>query len=580
MSVTSQPTLQRPARSDAPPEAATGRRLAPVVVAVVPTAVVTLLIVLSHPRWLYTSDSTAQESIVRTWLDAGHGLTFVPRDCWALKVPLYLLVEQLPMPALDRLLTIVLVVNVITYLVLGRAVWKLAAGTTAGARWYEVCVPLLWLVSIGGGLSTNRMTPNYRNVELGLGFLMLALIAAYLGELGDRTASSATSVWARTIPRKLTLGLLSALLIGVLGFDDPYVTLLVAAPMMVAALAWYALRVRDQRLLHVAAVLAASFVVTGLLRAIAEAAGIRFDDNLPTLALAPSDLSWHLSLLPSSVNVLLGTGFWDSPPTAWLAQALVLVVAAVLLVVSAVLAWWGWRQQRFVVTFIAAHWPFVLAGFLVSWHTQDRSAGRYLVLAVFDLAVAAAIFLPRLRIRRPGASAALAGLLAVSTAAGLFYGTTTAIDRGRRPNPALLHQQAVVQAVERAVDEHGAVKGYAPFWSANITSYLVGRGTTAVELTCRQGVLRTRQWLSDTARLTRPAKAVFVIWDPVDLTGCPASVRDAQLGLPIADYPVTRPPVAGAPGGGATSVLVYASDIVTRVPDLDGRPSLEAATSG
>jgi hypothetical protein len=130
----------------------------------------------------------------------------------------------------------------------------------------------------------------------------------------------------------------------------------------------------------------------------------------------------------------------------------------------------------------------------------------------------------------------------------------------------------VAQADEATarIREHGAVKGYAPFWAANITTYLAGQGTTAAELVCRNGRLATREWLSDTARLTRPARAVFLIWDPQapSLAGCPASVRDAQLGAPLARYPV-RPATVPTPAGGVDAVLVYEPDIVARLGPAD-----------
>ena len=90
--------------------------------------------------------------------------------------------------------------------------------------------------------------------------------------------------------------------------------------------------------------------------------------------------------------------------------------------------------------------------------------------------------------------------------------------------------------------------------------------TTTVEIVCRNGRLSTREWLSDTARLTRPAQAVFLIWDPraVYLRGCSPAIRDAQLGPPLVTYHLT-PTVKEAPGGGVDSVLVYPADIEARL---------------
>lgn len=529
---------------------------------VVPVVVVAVLLALHHPRVIYTSDSTAQQSIVRTWLDVGHGTTFVPRDTWALKVPLYLLLENLPLQPLDRMLAAVLVLNALTFLMFGWAARKLAATGPAQVRWYEVTIPVAWLAALGGGIGSNRLLTNYRNIELGLCFVILAVTAGYLA--ASRPARLGND------PRSLVLGAGSALLLGVLWFDDPYIELLMAAPLAVAATGWFLIRERDRRFLLVSAVMVGSFVVTALLRVVAGWFGIEFADAGRTLAVSPADLSRHLDLLLPGTDKLLGIDRWDGKFSDLIAQGLVVAVVAAMLAASAGLAWHGWRQGRFVIMFLGAHWPLVIGGFLISWHTQDPSAGRYLVLAVCDLAVAAAVLLPELRIRRPGWAVALVALITVGAFFSFGTGAASAIDADRRPSAGLPHQQAVVRAVERAVDEHGAVKGYGPFWSANITSYLVGRGTTAAEIVCRNGRLGTRQWLSDTARLTRPARAVFLIWDPTatSLAGCPASVRDAQLGLPLATYPVA-PSSAPTPGGGINEVLVYVPDVETRLGPVD-----------
>jgi len=528
-----------------------------------PVVLVVLLLALHHPRTIYTSDSAAQQSIIRTWLDVGHGTTFVPRDTWALKVPLYLLLENLPLQPMDRLLIAVLVLNALTFLMLGWATRKLAGTENSQVRWYDVTVPLAWFAAIGGGIGSNRMLPNYRNIELGLCFVILALTAWYLAAPGAARPTADRRV--------LVLGAGAALLLAVIWFDDPYVQLLVAEPLALAALGWYWLRDRDRRLLIVAAVLLASFFLTVLLGVVAGWFGIEFADAGHTLAISPSDLARHLSLLPPGTDLLLGIDRWADHPAGLITQVLVVAVFTAMLVASAALTRRGWRERRFVLAFIGAHWPLVVAGFLVSWHTQDLGAGRYLVLAVCDVVVATAILLPDLRVRRPRPAAALVWVMAVGAAFSFGTGATSAISAASRPSAALPHQQAVVRAVERAVTEHGAVKGYAPFWSANITSYLVGLGTTAAEIICQNGRLGTRQWLSDTARLTRPAQTVFLIWDPqaTALAGCPAAVRDAQLGPPLATYWVT-PTAVPAPAGGVDSVLVYSPDIETRLRPADG----------
>jgi hypothetical protein len=536
-----------------------GSRPAWLAPALIPMAALVTLLTLRHSRTIYTSDSTAQQSLVRTWLDVGHGLAYVPQDTWALKVPLYLVLENLPLSPMHRLLAAVLALNALTFLILGWATWRLARNWRSGVRWYEVTVPLAWLATLGGGVGSNRMLPNYRNIELGLYVALLALLAIYLSDRRPAGQTVSRGRWLR-----LATG--GALAMAMLWFDDPYFWLLAGAPLLVAALGWWVVRERDPRLLHIAAVTAASFVLSAGLRAIGELFGLRYAGPDHTLAVSPSDLIDRLALLLPSTKLLLGVDRWGGGATTTLTQTLVILVVTAMLVATTALAWQGWREGRFVLVFLGLHWPLVVGGFLVSWYTQDLSAGRYLVLAICDLAVATAVLLPDLRARRPGVAGGLTVLIAIGAVLNLGTGASWAIDAAGRPSAELPHQRAVVRAVQQAAEDHGAVKGYAPFWSANITSYLAGTGTTATEIICRDGRLGTRNWLTDSARLHRPAQRVFLIWDPKEpgMVGCPASVRDTQLGPPIATYPVAPAPVP-SPGGGIIAVLVYAPDIEARL---------------
>ena len=92
------------------------------------------------------------------------------------------------------------------------------------------------------------------------------------------------------------------------------------------------------------------------------------------------------------------------------------------------------------------------------------------------------------------------------------------------------------------------------------------------ELRCRRGSLLTRSWLSDTARLTRPATRTFVIWDPAyyGSRGCTPATRDRQLG---------RPSSTRALAGG-TEVLVFPGDLARLVGGDDGSAPVDAPGPG
>jgi hypothetical protein len=511
-----------------------------------PVVTVAALCVLRHPRVVYTSDSTAQQSIVRTWFDVGHGTTHVPPDTWALKVPFYLVLESLPLSPPDKLLAAVLVLNVLTFVLAGLGAVLLAPR----ARWYELAVPLTWLAALGGGIGSNRMLANYRNIELGLCLLLLGLLAAYLRRPGR------TLPWWGWPP--------VAVLLAVFWFDDPYFMVLVAIPLAALAVLWFWFRDRDRRLPVLAGVLAASVALLPVVQWLAGLGGIAIDQ---AGQLEPDLLTvWHrdLGAMLDGAAIQFGVERWDLPAWRLAAQVLALAGLLAMLAASTALAVHGWRARSLVPFFVGLHWPIVVAGVLA----QENHPSRYLILVVYTLTAATVTALPMLRTGpRPSSPDAdtggprrsrrfgrvILGVVAVGAVVGLASGAAVAVDAARRPSAALPAQRAVVDAVRAT----GATKGFAPFWSANITSYLAGKDYTAYELVCDRGALKTRAWLTDTARRTRPARSSYLIWVPADMSGgrCTEAQRDAQLGPPSMLLNLT----------GGTQVLGYPYDITPRL---------------
>jgi hypothetical protein len=201
------------------------------------------LLVLVLERWTaYTSDSVAQQSLVRTWLDAGHGTAYVPVDTWILKLPLYVLVELLPIAPGARLSIDVLALSVAGFVLLAPAAWWLARALRPGAappHPLDVAAPLLWLATLGGELGANRMQPNYRNVELGLTFLALAVAARRLDVSRiPRDAPGPSGPGGAPAPQRTLAGAAAGIVgLTLLWVDDPYFAMLVGAPFVVACLA-------------------------------------------------------------------------------------------------------------------------------------------------------------------------------------------------------------------------------------------------------------------------------------------------------------------------------------------------------
>ncbi|HYJ74958.1 MAG TPA: hypothetical protein VEV65_05120, partial [Kineosporiaceae bacterium] len=208
-------------------------RVAAVLALVVP---VCLAIVLRRDAWALTSDSVAQQSIVRTWFAVGHDRAYLPPDTWLLKLPVYVPVEALPLAPAARVLVESAALGAVTAVLAGWAVWTLAAqaGLAASRRRRDAVLALGWVLTLSGGVGSYLVAlPNSRNVELGLGLVVVAWAGRCLQgpAPGRRPASPA-----------VTRGLAVAVLLAVLWVDDPYVAALIGWPLALLALAWFARR--------------------------------------------------------------------------------------------------------------------------------------------------------------------------------------------------------------------------------------------------------------------------------------------------------------------------------------------------
>jgi hypothetical protein len=530
------------ASQDLPPGSAPRRRRRVVHglgVACLPLAALTWALLWRAGRQYVSSDSVAQQSILQTWWLTGHGTTYLPPDTWLLKLPAYLLVEPLPLGPDLRLLLESLLLGGAGLALTALAARRLGAAAGPARRWWDAALPVAWLALLGGGLGQYlAIMPNSRNVELGLVFVVLVVTAGYL-QAPHRLRPRR---W-----RRVGLGVLAAVGFAVLWVDDPYVSYLLGGALAAACTVWFVLRRRDPRLLVVAAVTAGSLALAPALRALLVRAGIVAVADTTGVTASPSMLVRHLGVLGPALATQVG--LQDRGPTVWPAHVLTVLVLVAGVVMSGYLLVVGWRIRALALTFLGGHWVVVAFGVLANRGVYDFHAGRYLVLAVYDVAVVLGVGTALLRRHRPRLAAALTGLLVVAVAANVV---SAAVDRAV-PNVRVAKEDAIL----RTVQDHGLTKGYAEFWIADLFQYRSGGKVTVPEVICSDGQLWFRYWLTDTVRWRVHADRTFVLWDPVEvgLQGCTQAGIEAQLGVPAQRIPAA---------GGAT-VLVYDRDVGEKI---------------
>jgi hypothetical protein len=430
------------------------------------------------------------------------------------------------------LLTDALVLNLLTFALLGWGVWRLAAPLRA--RWPEVTAPLVWLASLGGGIGSNRMLLNYRNLELGLSFAFLALAAIFL-----------TDDWGR---RKAPVLLSFSVVLSVFWLDDPYFALLVGVPFILACGFWFVFRERSPAYLHLALCVVVSLVLLPFWHALLRAFGFHVGGTGGGVSLNPATWWDDLGYLWSGISIQLGID-----PAAGLSPARVFLVLALVasVLASVAVAWHGWRNRRFVVCFVGVHWPLVVAGYLASSTAAEHGSSRYLILGVYDLAVCVALALPLIRRRSVGLASSLIMILIVSAVLNVI--PTARASNDPAPPLTVAREQQL-----SAVLSTGLAKGYGQFWSGNVLIYLSGGRVTVNAVRCSNGSFVYDSWLTDTARYRRVhAASTFLIWEPSVpyFTGCSRAQVDSLLG----------PPSRELPAGAGSTVLVYPYDIGPRL---------------
>ncbi len=527
--------------------------------AVLVLPVVTAL-VLRRNDWLLTSDSVAQQSVVRTWFAVGHADTYLPPDTWLLKLPFYAVVEALPLAPATRVCAEAVALAVVMVALAAWACRLLARqltppGERLAARPLELVLPFAWLATLSGGIGSYLVAlPNARNIELGLALLVVALA-------GTRFP---LPHW----PVLLCAGVGSAVLLAVLWVDDPYVAYLVGAPLAFTAAAWW-LRPprrggRERRLLVVAAVLVTSLLLIRPLRGLLARAGVLVVPDATGPTFDPMVVLGHVPILGPAAAAQLG--LTEPGAAATVVHVLAVTLVALGAAAAVLIAVRGWRDGRVALFFLGVHPLVVVGGVLVNRTIYDFHAGRYLVLGFVDLAACLALAPAALRTttlpRRSGAAVPasagwLVSLLGVAVGAALV---SAAVDR---PVPvdrlaAQRQEQAATLRLLDAAAAQGATTGLAPFWGADLYTQLSSGRVQVSDVACDAGRLRHREWLTDTARLRVRGPRTFVLLTATpelrgpELPGCTEQKVIKQLG----QQPVSR---SSTPGGGV--LLVFDGDV-------------------
>lgn len=475
----------------------------------------------------YNSDDVGLQTIVSEWARGYHGTATVGSDNFILKVPLYLLLGQLFHKGRSVLLLTALILNIAGFVLLAVSLRYFAQ--RLGAKKEVLVLPLLWLASLGTEFVSILMTPNLRNIELGIAFASLMLVAKYAdGQLAAR-------------PGRLICYLLG---LGLFLYNDPYFLYFLVVPLLLLLVGIALVREQPNRLvLRLIAFLVGGIAVSQLVDVVARAFG--FEAERGEIGFISLDqLGRHVELLVQGLLTLFRADFFSQRVIGF-ATVHALLGLAVLL---AVLAFpflskrvekeggvpWRW--------FFGLLPAFIASGFVLSTQTVDVFSTRYLVLVPFTgvLLMALLFHAAKPRVQRLGAAVLL---LAIAT------NVISSVHAFSRPPGG---PNASNYVILDAVRMSGLTKGYATYRSSNINTFLSGDRIDFIQVECVAPRLRPYAWLNDDAILRKPAHRSFYLYESG--SGTLACSRDEvvrQFGEPAEARPINA----------TTELMVYDYDL-------------------
>ena len=464
-------------------------------------------LLLTHLTRPYNSDDVALQTVLGQWARGYHGTATVGSDNFILKAPLYLLLGQLTHNGRSVLFLTALLLNLVGFALFVVSIRYFAE--RYGVKKEILVLPLIWLSSVGASLASILMTPNLRNIELGMAFAFLMLVAKYVdGQLSTR-------------PGWLVLYLLG---LGLFLYNDPYFLYFVVLPLLLLLLGVALVRENpDRKVPRLVAFLIGGILASKLVDSIARAFGFEAaHGDIEFIGL--SQLWPHVELLVQAVLTLFRADFFSKPVMGFASIHALLSLAVALAVFA--FPFLSERRQEDGVPwrwFFGLLPAFIAGGFVFSNQTSDIGTTRYLVLVPFTGVLLVALLLQeaRVRVRRLGAAVLLmAAATNVASSARSF---------SRPPGGPNAFNYVVIDAAR----DSGLTKGYAAYWSSNINTFLSGDRIDFIQVVCAGQRLRPYAWLTDDAILQKPAGRSFYLYETVSATS--ACSRDdvvRQLGEP------------------------------------------------
>ncbi len=451
-----------------------------------------------HLRWSYNSDDVSQQVLLRQWARYGVRGSWLPPDTYILKLPIDAVIGWLLPQGRTAILVNGMVQNVldVCLLVVGlRAITKLVVGVRYRPRIFMATMVFFATLSAPLYVHALRNT-NLRTFEVGLSFC----IVAWLGRLG-------TSARSGPLP-KVKLGV-AALVLGALFFSDPAFLVFLVPPLVVPlVVVWLGGRRPRFRWCPVAIVVSGGVVSYAAMRAAVPLLGVHLYP-LTAMYLTSQSIGANLTL---GLTGLLGLFHSDLLGADVVTLQSVVGWANLGVIATAIAAAVALARSRAstspLVAYLVALPAFSVAVYVLSTQPTDAYTSRYLILLPAAFTVLLSIWSmvaarAQVRVLVVGAC-----LIAATVNVGFSFDTAWTQARDRSDHP--VRHNEVAEAIIRQAERHHLSKGYAPYWNANIVTYLSDARVNTFSINCNRGDVRPFRWLYSTRAADAPATRTFI----------------------------------------------------------------------
>lgn len=473
-------------------------------------ALASLMMLASSANHHYTSDDVAQQNAVASLTVHSPRVVDLPQNTYVLKLPVYAAVQLLPLMPQQKLAVSTLFLSLVAFVLFYWAAY-------AFIRLYSPIglgnvAPVLWLPSLGVALGSALINPNSRNLEVGLAFVALTIMARWY--MGERLPS---------VPLMTARGAIFAVLLGLLFYDDPYFAYTLAGPMLIIFGGKWLLFGKDRRAAQLAGVMLAAFVFSEIWHWLFWVAGIHAGGGVASFA-TYSEVSHHVVLFTQGMLNIFDAYAFGHPLFSFQTLALELnfLILSMTLLAPLLLLHPSVRQDTWKV-FIVLQPLFITGVFILSDKAVNAESARYLVLMPFYAALIIAVVivgLVNLRVRKVLTTAVL-----LTAALNVVATINVYLDSGGNPN-------AENQAIARIASEHHLTKGYASYWNAGINQYFADSKVLFIQSGCSPATgVKVYRLLLNEQVLPRPAATSFYLFDP-NATHCTESELARYFGQP------------------------------------------------